>query len=254
MFRDLITASEHLKQLLNGPTVRTDRNRQEPAIMNRAGLRLCRGFHSTRWMHKNPYYYYDLVLLQPKYSNTDEAKSFVFDGNTDSTQDTLKRASKVFGELGSREKKRMEALKKSRTIAGVKVPGRPEEPTNCCMSGCVNCVWELYKDEIEEWRAQRNEAKQALLTTHTKDPWPVDFGPEPSDRGSSHMSAAEARAETTDESWESDVDISIRVFVETEKKLRKKRQQKSKEKGEDLDDKSKMTMSQSESTQTQSTA
>ncbi|KAK0796789.1 hypothetical protein LTR75_010090 [Friedmanniomyces endolithicus] len=38
---------------------------------------------------------------------------------------------------------------KSRLVAGVLVPPRPEEPENCCMSGCVNCVWDLFRDEME---------------------------------------------------------------------------------------------------------
>jgi len=30
------------------------------------------------------------------------------------------------------------------------------------MSGCVNCVWDRYRDEIEEWAAARKEADMAL--------------------------------------------------------------------------------------------
>ncbi|MCJ1467633.1 hypothetical protein MMC07_006258 [Pseudocyphellaria aurata] len=32
---------------------------------------------------------------------------------------------------------------------------RPKEPDNCCMSGCVNCVWDAYREEVEEWAARR---------------------------------------------------------------------------------------------------
>lgn len=33
---------------------------------------------------------------------------------------------------------------------------RPPEPDNCCMSGCVSCVWDAYREEVEEWaRARR---------------------------------------------------------------------------------------------------
>lgn len=34
---------------------------------------------------------------------------------------------------------------------------RPQEPDNCCMSGCVNCVWEAYREEVEEWSARQRQ-------------------------------------------------------------------------------------------------
>lgn len=44
---------------------------------------------------------------------------------------------------------------------------RPQEPDNCCMSGCVNCVWDAYREEVEEWAARRRkweaEDKRAVL-------------------------------------------------------------------------------------------
>jgi hypothetical protein len=30
------------------------------------------------------------------------------------------------------------------------------------MSGCVNCVWDLYRDEMEEWAATSKEARRRL--------------------------------------------------------------------------------------------
>ncbi|KAF5862787.1 hypothetical protein ETB97_011135 [Aspergillus alliaceus] len=46
-----------------------------------------------------------------------------------------------------------------KTINGVAIPPRPEEPDNCCMSGCVHCVWDDYRDEMEEWAARVEQAK-----------------------------------------------------------------------------------------------
>ncbi|KAL2047601.1 hypothetical protein N7G274_000643 [Stereocaulon virgatum] len=34
---------------------------------------------------------------------------------------------------------------------------RPPEPDNCCMSGCVHCVWDAYREEVEGWAAARRQ-------------------------------------------------------------------------------------------------
>ncbi|KAI1654925.1 oxidoreductase-like protein [Daldinia decipiens] len=58
---------------------------------------------------------------------------------------------------------RLEAIRnRSTLIAGVLVPPRPEEPDNCCMSGCVNCVWDRYRDEMEDWVSASAIAQKAL--------------------------------------------------------------------------------------------
>ncbi|KAH7040833.1 oxidoreductase-like protein [Microdochium trichocladiopsis] len=59
---------------------------------------------------------------------------------------------------------RLKALRLSQgtLIAGIRVPPRPDEPDNCCMSGCVNCVWDRYRDDMEEWAAISMRAEAAL--------------------------------------------------------------------------------------------
>ncbi|KAF2225616.1 oxidoreductase-like protein, partial [Elsinoe ampelina] len=72
------------------------------------------------------------------------------------------RARVVFGSRLAGPERKRELDKGATYIAGVKIPARPEEPDNCCMSGCVNCVWDLYRDELEEWAAANAEAKAKL--------------------------------------------------------------------------------------------
>lgn len=72
-------------------------------------------------------------------------------------------------------------------MAGVKIPPKPLEPDNCCMSGCVNCTWfvknlirslgrglkyvrsvlircnrDIFREDLEEWRSARAEAHTKL--------------------------------------------------------------------------------------------
>ncbi|KAG8169326.1 hypothetical protein KVR01_000071 [Diaporthe batatas] len=76
------------------------------------------------------------------------------------------KAKVIFGSSLAGPAERAEQLarlrEKSTLIAGVLVPPKPEEPDNCCMSGCVNCVWDRYRDEMEDWALADAEAKRKL--------------------------------------------------------------------------------------------
>ncbi|KAL1867889.1 hypothetical protein Daus18300_006164 [Diaporthe australafricana] len=80
-----------------------------------------------------------------------------------STED---KAKLIFGSRLAGPAERAEQLAqlraKSKVVAGVLVPPKPEEPDNCCMSGCVNCVWDRFRDEMEDWALADAEAARAL--------------------------------------------------------------------------------------------
>ena len=82
------------------------------------------------------------------------------------------------------------------------------------MSGCVNCVWDNYRDELEEWAAKSSEARMA----------------------SAQQKGAETGASMDDDgggsetNWGTglggdlfrDIPVGIREFMRTEKRLKQR--------------------------------
>jgi len=46
----------------------------------------------------------------------------------------------------------------------------PEEPTTCCMSGCANCVWIQYAEELSKFYADRGEKAREIILSKVTDP------------------------------------------------------------------------------------
>lgn len=100
------------------------------------------------------------------------------------------------------------------------VPPKPEEPDNCCMSGCVNCVWDRYRDELEEWAEMSAKARSAL---QAKDGASMDEDGGGSDIMWDPLSAGDDLLEG--------IPVGIREFMKTEKKLKEKKERKAREIG-----------------------
>lgn len=115
------------------------------------------------------------------------AKSMVFDpkskGKTVKYSDVFGGSTKTATKSSRRD---VSYRNKTRKIAGVIVPSRPIEPDNCCMSGCINCVWELFNEDLEDWRHKRIVAAQKLMKQDIKNGnnkieyWPSDWEVPPS--------------------------------------------------------------------------
>ncbi|KAM7201534.1 Oxidoreductase-like protein, N-terminal domain containing protein [Naviculisporaceae sp. PSN 640] len=107
--------------------------------------------------------------MNPKSNSNDPSQAGSRESNSQSNpSDTPEaRARVIFSSslVGPAERaERLAAIKsQSRLVAGVLVPPKPEEPDNCCMSGCVNCVWERYRDELEDWASASAEAERRLM-------------------------------------------------------------------------------------------
>ncbi|ODQ61828.1 hypothetical protein WICANDRAFT_16134, partial [Wickerhamomyces anomalus NRRL Y-366-8] len=153
-----------------------------------------------------------------------------FEGNTTLVGTPEERMMNVFGgriKGDARQSSSRREIGEPRMIAGVLVPHKPTEPNNCCMSGCVNCVWEQYNDDLKDWRRLRNEA--AIKLNQTDRIWPSDFNPplaalemKNSKPGAQHARSVvpELNQDLEDkEDWEN-VPVSFRVFAETEKKMK----------------------------------
>ncbi|KAE8350705.1 oxidoreductase-like protein [Aspergillus coremiiformis] len=117
-----------------------------------------------------------------------------------------------------------------KTINGVTVPPKPEEPDNCCMSGCVHCVWDDFRDEMEEWAARVNHARTKGASKrptgdmrHTPRATIESASTSMDDDGGGSQTNW-AISNQTDDLFAS-IPVGIREFMKTEKKLRQKHQQ-----------------------------
>lgn len=203
-------------------------------------------------------------------SSQSSGETLTFDTNNTLVGTPEERMMNVFGgriKGDSRQSSSRREIGEPRIIAGVLVPAKPTEPNNCCMSGCVNCVWEQFNDDLKDWRRLRTEAAQKLNKTERE--WPADFNPPlnilemknvpkelrktklkmtnkkrisssayfptKSKPGAQHAKSVvpELNPELEDkDDWEN-VPVSFRVFAETEKKMKARKLEKQRRREEE---------------------
>ena len=84
------------------------------------------------------------------------------------------------------------------------------------MSGCVNCVWDGYREELEEWISRGKEA-QELAAKARKD---VD-----ADTASNGDEDGMSGGDWGLDSAMEDIPVGIREFMKTEKRLQQQRKE-----------------------------
>ncbi|KAI9881303.1 MAG: hypothetical protein M1830_005590 [Pleopsidium flavum] len=162
--------------------------------------------------------YYKLLLDQPIHKTAPASATTPPSEVLPKTdkEERIQKARVIFGSrLAGPVERRAELDRKSTMIAGVLVPPRPSEPDNCCMSGCVNCVWDQYRDELEEWAAKSSEARMASARQKG-----LESGVSMDDDGGG-----------SETNWGTglgggdlfaDIPVGIREFMRTEKKLKQR--------------------------------
>lgn len=130
-------------------------------------------------------------------------------------------------------------------------------PTECCMSGCATCVYDLYLDDLEHFHAQARQARTEILdqlrrrrqhrqeeATTVLAEWPrAELGPPPTEaelwstagadrvvpfgqaEGGGEDPAAVAEREAAAARREIS-DPTLRAFLEMEARLKKQQQQR----------------------------
>ncbi|THC95767.1 hypothetical protein EYZ11_004764 [Aspergillus tanneri] len=117
-----------------------------------------------------------------------------------------------------------------KTVNGVAIPPRPEEPDNCCMSGCVHCVWDDFRDDMEEWAARVEKAKsigpsQTLAKNMRRTPSAdINSASTSMDDDGGGKEGNWPVPDAADDIF-ANIPVGIREFMKTEKRLKQKHQQ-----------------------------
>ncbi|SPO07491.1 uncharacterized protein DNG_10185 [Cephalotrichum gorgonifer] len=155
------------------------------------------------------------------------AQAFATQSSETKSEDTPEaRARIIFGSSLAGPARRADLRSKSTLVAGVLVPPKPEEPDHCCMSGCVNCVWDQYREDMEEHLVASAEADKRLREREgDEEEAPESMSIDDDGGGSETNWSVEPQKLATD-FWDEElykgIPVGIREFMKSEKRLKEK--------------------------------
>ncbi|EPX71897.1 uncharacterized protein SOCG_03832 [Schizosaccharomyces octosporus yFS286] len=122
-------------------------------------------FYSSKWMQKGcPNWFsrgiHEVPILKP---NLKFYRQLLKQPQPNLNVDTDANVSFLAVEEGPASLRTYSIGNVSQMYNGIRVPPKPEEPLNCCQSGCSICVWDVFADDLEEYNQARRKAKKSFL-------------------------------------------------------------------------------------------
>ncbi|EPS40457.1 hypothetical protein H072_5707 [Dactylellina haptotyla CBS 200.50] len=181
----------------------------------------------------------------PSTSRQSETRRLLTTEKRDTQERNRARAQLVFGSPLAGPRRNTGLKDQTRLVAGVLIPPKPQEPDNCCMSGCVHCgyadkknkiiqtplfcgiVWDIFREDFEEWATASSKAEKALQIQNPSSlAINTSHSVESSESSAIRNSNGEGeKVEIIETMWKGleDIPIGIRVFMDTEKAIKSKK-------------------------------